>query len=365
MPPALATPFLPSQMALMKKTSARSVVGLDIEPGHVAAAEVSVNGRIAIERAATTPLPPGLMRDGEVTDVEALAEALRAFFKEHGLGRRVRLGVANQRIVVRTLDLPKLEDSKELEAAVRFQAQEHIPMPLDQAVIDFHLLGVVQTDQGERMRVTLVAARREMIDRVLGAARQAGLRPDGIDLSAFAMIRALDRGDSSGAVLYISAGGMTNLAVANAGVCQFTRVAAGGMEAVVVDLAERRGLTLEHARQWLAHVGLEQPVEAIDGDPEIVADTRSVLADGARRIADEVRNSLDYYRSQEGSLMVERAVLTGPAVAVGGLNDQLSAELAMPVAPGVVPEASPGSLGGAPAGQLTVAAGLAVEESPA
>src|SRR5207249_3064271 len=85
------SPFLPSRTRMARvKSAARTVVGLDIEPSHLAAAEVRANGTIAIERGATAPLPPGLMRDGEVTDVEALAEALRTFFREHKLGRRVR-----------------------------------------------------------------------------------------------------------------------------------------------------------------------------------------------------------------------------------------------------------------------------------
>jgi type IV pilus assembly protein PilM len=349
------------------RTAPKTAVGLDIDPSHISAAEVQVNGQVTIERAATQPLDPGLMRDGEVTDAEGLAEALKAFFAEHKLNKRVRLGVANQRIVMRTLDMPPLGDSKELEAAVRFQAQEHIPMPLDQAVIDFHPLGTVETEAGERARVVLVAARRDMIERLLTAARRAGLRPEGIDLSAFAMIRALDvRPSTEGsAVLFVNAAGMTNMAVADGVACRFTRVVAGGLEGIVADLAARRQLTLEHARQWLQHVGLEEPVEAIDGDATIVADTRTVLADGARRVADEIRNSLDYYRGQEGALEVERAILTGPGVTIGGFANQLAAELGMPVETGVVGEAAPGALSGLDAGRLTVAAGLAVEERSA
>ncbi len=59
-------------------------------------------------------------------------------FAEHKLGKRVRLGVANQRIVMRTIDLPPLTDEKQIASAVQFQAQEHIPMPLDQAVLEHH-----------------------------------------------------------------------------------------------------------------------------------------------------------------------------------------------------------------------------------
>src|SRR5579884_1049660 len=238
-------------MRKSSRTSTKPVVGLNIEPGYVAAVQVSVNGRPSIERAATAVLEPGVVRDGEVVDVEGLSAALRDLFREHKLPKRVRLGVANQRIVVRTMDLPPLEDPKELETAARFSAQDHIPMPLDQAVLDHQLVGMVDTPDGRKARVVLVAARSDMIDRVLAAATAAGLRPDGIDLSAFAMIRALvaDQPDDE-AVLYLHVGGVTNLALAEGRRCLFTRVVPGGSELMAQELSERRGLTLEHSHGW-------------------------------------------------------------------------------------------------------------------
>ena len=352
---------------MARSRTRRSTIGLDIEPGYLAAAQVSVNGAVTVERAATASLEPGIMRDGEVADVEALGDALKQFFHEHKLPRRVRLGVANQRIVVRNLELPNLSNAKELDAAVRFQAQEHLPMQLDLAVLDYQSLGVVETAEGERRRVVLVAARRDMIDRLLEATRRAGLRPEGIDLSAFAMVRALARpsAEGEGALLYMSVGGLTNLAIAEGTQCRFTRVAAGGLESIVAQLAERRELTLEHSRQWLTHVGLEAPVETIDGDPEIIAEARTVLADGVRRIADDVRNSLDYYRAQEAVAPVDGAVVTGPAVGIPAFVDQLAADLSMRVEPGHVGGVRPGVLAEADAGSMAVAAGLAIEEVPA
>lgn len=349
------------------RTAGKTVVGLDIEPGFIAAAQVrAVGGEdgIQIERAAGIPLAPGVLRDGEVADTEALAEALRELFRAHKLDKRVRLGVANQRIVVRTVDLPPLTDAKEIAAAVRFQAQEHIPMPLEQAVLEHQSLGVVDTADGPRTRVVLVAARRDMVERLHAAARQAGLRPAGIDLSAFAMIRALQRGEG-GATLYVSVGGMTNLALAEGSTCVFTRVVPGGTEALAAELAERRALTLEHARQWLVHVGLETPLDAVDGDREIVTEARGVLAEGVRRIADEVRNSLDFYRAQAGALAAERAVLTGPAIGIPGFAGELGTAIGLPVEQGVVTEARSGAHGGIDPGRLAIAAGLAVEERPA
>jgi type IV pilus assembly protein PilM len=265
---------------------------------------------------------------------------------------------------MRTLYLPPLTDAKELASAVRFQAGEYIPMPLDQAVLEHQSLGIVDTADGPRSRVMVVAARRDMIDKLLEATRRAGLRPAGIDLSAFAMIRALHRPGASDAALYVSVGGVTNVAIAVGRTCVFTRVVANGTESMAADLAGRRGLTLEHAHGWLKHVGLLAPIDDVDGDPEIVIEARNVLSESARRIADEVRNSLDFYTMQENAATVERAVLTGPAVAIPGFSDQLGHELAIPLETGVVSEARPGA-GGTDTGRLAVAAGLTTEEVPA
>ena len=222
-----------------RSSSQAAVVGLDLDPGHIAAAEVTVNGSLSLKRGAVAPLRPGVLRDGEVADVPALAEALKAFFGEHELSTRVRLGIANQRIVVRTLDLPPLEDEKALAAAVKVQAPDHIPMPMDEAVIDWQSLGTVTDPAGRpRTRVVVVAVRREMVDRIVGAASEAGLELEGIDLSAFGMVRALAHGSKrTGATLYVSVGGLTNVAVANASGCLFTRAAAGGLDAMVATLS--------------------------------------------------------------------------------------------------------------------------------
>jgi type IV pilus assembly protein PilM len=339
----------------------KNIVGLDIEPGYVAAVE-GRPGQVVVERAATEPLAPGVVRDGEVVDVETLAEALRKLFAEHKLSKRVRLGVANQRIVMRTIDLPSLSDGKEIASAVRFQAAEYIPMPLDQAVLEHHSLGLVQTSDGPRTRVILVAARRDMIDKLLAATRQAGLRPVGIDLSAFAMIRALHRPGTSGSTLYVNVGGVTNLAVAIGTTCVFTRVIAHGTESMAGELAERRELTLDQSRGWLKHVGLVDPTAEIDGDPEIVAEARTVLSDGAMRIADDVRSSLDFYRMQEDVEDIERAFLTGPATALPGFSDALAEALSLPLEVGLVVEGRPGGFSGIDAGRLVVAAGLTTDE---
>ena len=343
-----------------RRRQEKTIVGLELDPSHVAAAEVHVNGQIMVSKGAVADLRPGVLRDGEVVDTAALSDVLRTMFADHALGTNVRIGVANQRIVVRTLDLPLVNDPAALEAAVRAGAPDHIPVPMDEAVLDFQPLGTVETAAGPRTRVVIVAVRRDMIDRLVTATSDAGLTLAGIDLSAFAMVRALRPAGTQQAVLYINLAGLANVAVANDTGCLFTRAAAGGLDAIVQTLSERRGLTMEHARGWLQHVGLSTPIVAVEGDPELVAAVRQTLDEGVHQVADTVRNSLNFYRMQDSAEPVERAVLTGPAVAIPGFAEELATQLHLPVESALVATDEEG----ADAGRLTVAAGLALGDTP-
>ena len=380
----VVTPSLKSKMPSLKPTfkfdkggrsrGGSTLVGLDIQPGYVSAVQARVNGSILVQRAAGAPLPPDTVREGEVLDGNALAETLREMFNDSRLDKRVRVGVANQRTVLRTLELPPLTDRKELATAVRFQAEDQVPMPLDNAVLDFHALGVVDTPAGPRQRVIVVAAQRDMVERLLDAVRSAGLRPEGVDLSAFALIRSLHRADEehAGRILYLNVGGLTNMAIAEGTVCRFTRVVGGGLESMATDIAERNGIKLQDARDLLSSVDLqdESPAGSLDSDPSAAPveqpaiDARPVLASGVREIAGEVRNSLDFHRSQDGGGDVSSVVLSGPALQISGFARALQSELRVPLTPQTVGLLDESSAGSVSAERLAVATGLAVEEAP-
>ncbi|HYG96942.1 MAG TPA: type IV pilus assembly protein PilM [Solirubrobacterales bacterium] len=352
------------------------VVGVEIEAGGIAAAEVD-SGRITA--AALGPLAPGAFHEGEVADVDLVAQALKALFSQHKLSKRVRLGIGNQRVVVRTLRLPAIDDPKELEAAVRFQAQEQIPMPPEQAVLEHQVVGTVPGEEGapSQMEVVVVAARREMVGQFVEPLRRAGLEPVGIDLSAFAMIRALadaagagatapafDGGGSAApmgdqATLYCNLGDIMNLAVARGRSCLFTRVSMVGLEGIVRRLATETGLIPDHASQWLMHVGLERPVEQIEGDPRVVSSARTALEAGVGSMVDEMRMSLDYYAAQEGAVPAGQIVICGPGSAIPGLVSAVESGIGLPVVATLPPAFS----GYDPdvAARFTLAYGLALE----
>lgn len=446
-------------VSLRRSRGGADLVGLDIQPGYVAAVQAHVNGSIVLRHASGAPLAPDTIREGEVLDEGLLSETLREVFRDERLGKRVRIGVANQRTVLRVLELPPVTDRKELAAAVRFQAEDQIPMPLSNAVLDFQSLGEVDTPNGMRQRVIVVAAQRDMVEKLLAAVRDAGLRPEGVDLSAFALIRSLYRSgaESQGRVLYLNVGGLTNMAIAEGLVCRFTRVVGGGLEAMASEVAERRGIPLVQARELIAaldlrpaepevvpepepealvvepepaaadaeehdgeddeplvdfHEGFGAPPEpevvetwALAQDPHSAAapddteaavpvdepqpaaeaegredrdaaepsldsavvspsdeDVRAILENGIREIVGDVRNSLDFHRSQDGGGDVSSVVLSGPALQIPGFADMLEADLGLAVRRQSVQLADQGALGGLSADHLTIAAGLAAEE---
>jgi type IV pilus assembly protein PilM len=349
----------------LRKARTRTVVGLDIEPGRIVAAEVSVNGSVRLERAATIDLPVGAVRDGEVVDVDAVTEALQELWDgQKGLRRDVRIGVANAKIVVRTLDLPPVNGAAELDTMVRQVVADELPMPMESAVIDYEPIGIVDTLAGTRQRVVVVAARKEMVEAAIAAASGAGLKTRGVDLSAFAMIRILGGRRRTDSGLYLSIGGMANLAVVFEGVCTFTRVTGAGLEGMGIELAERGSLTVAHAREWLRHVGFERELAEIEGDPAIIADARAVLVQGTRRLASDIRGSLEFHRTQSQAGADDgHAVLTGAAVAIPGFTAALAAELGMPVEARSVAAGKDYS-GDEDLAGVTVAAGLAIEAAP-
>src|SRR4029077_1514209 len=201
--------------------------------------------------------------------------------------------------------------------------------------------------------------------------RDAGLEPVGVDLSAFGLIRAL--GDPAVTALapgepqapppitlYCNIGDVTNLAVAKGRSCLFTRVAPAGLEQITTGLSGSTGLAQEHARLWLTHVGLAQPVEEIQGDPTLVAQVRTALEHGSSSLLDELRLSLDFYGAQESAFPVERIVLGGPGSAIPGLVEQMAPVLGLPIEVG-----RPGALAAldpVAAARLTLSYGLALEE---
>jgi type IV pilus assembly protein PilM len=305
-------------LSLLRKNSQNGTVGLDIDGRYVAAVQAS-GGRIA--NAASAELPEGLVADGEVADASGLASALKTFATKASLPRSVRLGIANQQIVVRLIELPTIESTSERDAAIRFQASEAIAMPLDEAVLDYEVVGYGETPEGgRRMRVVVVAARGSMVETLVEAVRGAGLRPEGIDLDAFALVRMLagqqEEAGEAQARVYCHLAGVTNLAIAAGTTCLFSRPL---------------------STTW---------------DDEGAVDA----------LADEIRLSLDYYMAQPNAHPASELVLSGPGSRdeelIHGFGVRLGLDATTPPPLGTLDGSALAS--GEDPRRYTVAAGLAL-----
>jgi type IV pilus assembly protein PilM len=310
---------------------ARKVVGLDVGTTAVRAAELSVRkGEVVLERFGQVALPPGAVVDGEVAEPDLVASALRDLWRRVRYStKQVVVGVANQRVVVRLTDLPAMPED-ELRSSLAFQVQEYIPIPVEEAELDFNIIDEYEDENGARlMRVLLVAANKDMVGGLVRAIERAGLDPVGVDLTPFALLRALapEGGEvypESGEALVDIGARVTNIVVHEAGVPRFIRIMLMGGQDVTEALGTEIGVDLERAE-----VAKLEVAAGMSGDPTA---TR-VIEQKLDAFADEVRGSLDFFRAQAGAVPVSRVLVTGGGARLGQLTERLQAALHLPVEP--------------------------------
>lgn len=303
-------------------------VGLDVGTHSVKVAQVRASrNRAHAVNFGGVALPEGAVREGEVVDPSAVADSIRQLLAATGIkAKKVRLGVANQRVVVRQIDLPWMEPA-ELRSSLRFQVQEHIPIAVDEAELDFHVLDDYEQTDGVRMlRILLVAAAKDMVASHVAAATEAGLRPVSIDLNPFAVLRALQCDsplDDGADEAHIDVGaGVTTIVVHQGGMPRFVRILALGGEDITHALAQELDVDRAEAEQIKQNLGM---TDAAD-DP-----AGRIITDHGYQFVDEIRSSLDYYDAQSGGGRVSRVVLTGGGQNLPNLMARLGDELRLPV----------------------------------
>ena len=315
--------------------ASRTAIGLDIGTSGVRAAELAFGkGGATLRRFGQVDLPPGAVRDGEVAEPETVARAIKQLWASAKFGsKKVVVGVANQRVIVRQVDLPWLP-ADELRKSLAFQVQEFIPIPVDQAILDFHPVEEFTNESGGRMlRVLLVAASREMVTGLLDAAHRADLSVTQVDLTPFAVLRAAadidgfdpDHGDAE-AIVDIGAK-VTNILVHQRGIPRFVRILLMGGEDLTEAVAERLGVPIEDAERAKRDLGLK----AFPGDELAQHPASHALEAAANAFVDEVRGSLDYYRAQPAAVSIRRCVISGGGSRLRGLEQRLSSATRLPV----------------------------------
>ena len=346
---------------------AKGRIGLDIGSTAVRAAELSPGTQPTVVRAAQRPLPAGAVENGEVRDPAAVSEALRDLWKDGGFSSgQAWLGVGNQRVIVREIALPFLPE-KELRASLSLQVQEFIPMPVDEAVLDYDPIGEFEQDDRKMLRMLLVAAQRAMVDLTVQAVQGAGLEPMGLDLIPFALVRAVGTPDismdldGSGEEAIIDIGAhVTNIVVHDRGATRFVRILPSGGRDVTIAIARAAGvddMTAERLKRGETPEGApaeEAPPAPVPAEGEAPSDgapaapkpqqVRQVALQRAAAFVDEVRSSLEFYTAQAREARIARVVVTGGGSKLDGLLDLMRQRIPVPVEPGQVFQHVPSAL---------------------
>ncbi len=305
-----------------RRAGKQELVGLKVGASQLAASHVVNNGSAKLVKVARRPLERGVVVGGEVRDVAALAQALDALFAEHKLPRRgVRLGLATNRIGVRAFDVDGIADERQLDNAIRFRAHEEVAIPIDQALLDYHVVGETADEAGNvSRRILMAAAYRESVDRFVAACRAANVELAGIDLEAFALLRAVAPAGQSAAekpvaLVAVSLGhDRSTLAISDGTVCEFTRVLEWGGGKLESAVAFDLGVTPDEARELLLRVSLEDAAE-LDAQS---ASVRQAVRGELQKLARELVASLQFYQSQSGSLAISEILVSGGTSRIPG-----------------------------------------------
>ncbi|MCW2961031.1 MAG: type pilus assembly protein PilM [Thermoleophilia bacterium] len=356
-------------------------VGLDITPTALAAVSLKRKGKAyGIDVRAETPLASGIVVDGEVHDTDALGAAIKAFWLEHDIkDKNVSIGVANQRCITRIIEMTRIKNRKQLKEALSFEVADNLPIPLEEAIWDFHTVARWKDEAtgGEKERHVVVMVYRESVERFRDALAIAGLKLVRIDLSAFALMRAglpsvklalqaegveevpvvalLDVGPSS-----------TNVVIVQNDVCELSRIVAFGRQHFTQTLMEQFAWELPDATRVAADAGIT-PLGGMETPGDPYADARRVMQFVADQFAQEIQTSFDYYNhSTGGANRVGRVVIAGEGALLRGIDLRFAQELGLPVS---ILDASPrldaGSVEalGVDHPRFGTALGLAMEEA--
>jgi type IV pilus assembly protein PilM len=315
----------------------KKLVGLKIGASQIAAARIVNNGAPELLDAVREPLEPGVIVAGELRDQDVLAAALQRFFERHKLPKKgVRLGISNNRVGVRVFEIEGVADARQLENAIRFRAEEVLPIPLDEAVLDYVVLDdEVREDGTPVQRILLVVAYREVVERFLHACRAAGLEIVGVDLEAFALLRSLSEpselASDQGALVAVALGhDRTTIAVSSGRNCEFARVLDWGGWSLNVAIARALDLAPSEVEPFKRQLSFaeERTIEGLT--PERAAKTREAVQRALAAFARELVSSLHFYQAQPGALGISEIVLTGGTAHMDGLPEAVGRLVGVP-----------------------------------
>jgi type IV pilus assembly protein PilM len=284
-------------------------------------------------------LPEGTVEEGRILDPVALGEIIRSLLADKKIkAKKVATALPGRETVSRLIRLPaEIPDIELREMVLNQEASLYLPFPREDADVDYQKLGTALDDDGiERIEILMVATPKEVTDSYMQALEIAQLQVDVVEVSSFALIRAMHNELSRFSTLAEAVAIVdieyeaTEITVTVDGVPQFSRTFPIGTAQIqnaqlrAINLPPRRTTDMEMLSSTVV------PVQSMDtaslagggGTPGDAAIMR-VVGD----LSDELRRSIDFYTSQSPGSDVVQLLIAGPGACIGQLNEFFSQRL--------------------------------------
>jgi type IV pilus assembly protein PilM len=307
--------------------SSPPLLGLDISTSGVRLVELSDAGKgeLRLDRFASEPLPRGAVVDGNIENIEQVAEAVRRAWKKSGSRiKHVAMGMPPASVITKKIILPQGMSEDQLEVQVESEAAQYIPFALDEVSLDFDVLGAV-ADSEEDMEVMLAASRREKVEDRVAIAEAAGLKAVVMDIESYAARAALYRvvqlqaeapPDQIVALFQIGAQ-VTHISVLQGGDTIYEREQPFGGNQLTQDIVRSFGLSFEEA---------DAKKKTGDLPPNYQSDLLTPFLENA---ALEVTRAIQFFYTSTPYTHIDQLYLAGGCALIPGLLDIVAARTKM------------------------------------
>lgn len=293
-----------------------AVVALDLSRRGIRGVQIDApfTGRPKISRYGAVQVPDGTIFDGEIIDERKAVAAIKDLWKSARFTtKRVTLGIANRKVVVREVTLPVLPP-KQRRTSLRFAVEGQLPIDLDDAILDFVPLRSVGDERDHREEGLLVATARGSLESTVTAVEKSGRQVEAVDFSGFALMRVL-AADPAGTRAIINIGASsTTVVIATGPTPEFVRIVPSGGDDISRTMERSLGITFAEAEQDKLRRGLQGGAAT---PAELGAE--NIIRENIASLIDSIRNTLNFYANAHPERPISHIVLTGGGSRLSGL----------------------------------------------
>ena len=306
------------RLATLFSKKSPPLLGLDISSTSVKLLELSRQGEgYRVEAYAAEPLPPNSVVEKNITDVEAVGEAVRRAVKRSGSRtKNAAVAVAGSSVITKIITMPASLTEEEIESQIELEADQYIPYSLEEVNLDFEVLGPSE-DNPDTLDILLAASRSENVDSRVAAVELGGLNAKVVDIEAYTLENAfpliapqIPGGTSDKTIAIVDIGAtMTTLSVLHDGKIIYTRDQVFGGKQLTEEIQRRYGLSYEEAGMAKRQGGL--PDNYV---PEVLDPFKDAMAQ-------QVSRSLQFFFSSSHHNSVSHIVLAGGSASIPGVDE--------------------------------------------